>query len=38
MKFDFFSRKKFECHICQKKFQKETELIEHNKIEHGGKG
>jgi uncharacterized protein (DUF2225 family) len=37
MKFDFFSRRKFECPVCRKKFKTETELREHGKIEHGEK-
>jgi hypothetical protein len=35
MKFDFFSRKKFKCDICDEKFK--TELKQYSKLEHGGK-
>ena len=37
MKFDFFSRKKFKCELCKEKFKTETELKQHNKLEHGDK-
>jgi Zinc-finger of C2H2 type len=37
MKFDFFSRKKFKCDICNEKFKTEADLRQHNKMEHGSK-
>ena len=37
MKFDFFSKKKFKCDLCDEKFKTETELREHSNLEHGGK-
>jgi len=37
MKFNFFSSKKFKCDICQEKFKTESELAQHNKLEHGAK-
>ena len=35
--FAVFSRKKFKCNICDEKFETETELRQHSKLEHGGK-
>jgi hypothetical protein len=37
MKFDFFSRKKFQCVKCKEKFKTESELVQHDKQEHGAK-
>jgi len=32
MKFDFFSKKKFKCDVCDEKFKTQTELAHHNKL------
>ena len=38
MHFDFFSRNKFKCNLCSRKFKTETELQDHKRIEHDMKG
>lgn len=38
MLFDFFSRKKFTCMACGKKFKTESELQGHRRTDHGTKG
>ncbi len=35
MKFDIFSRKKFNCTICDEKFKTQIELTEHKHMRHG---
>jgi uncharacterized protein (DUF2225 family) len=35
MKFDFFSKKKFKCDVCDEKFKTQTELAQHRKLKHG---
>lgn len=37
MKFNFLNRKKFKCDACKEKFETESDLAQHNKLEHGPK-
>jgi hypothetical protein len=38
MQFDFFSRKKYKCPLCEKGFKTDEELQGHKKTEHEMKG
>ena len=34
MKFDLFTKKKFTCNTCEKKFKTATQLEEHRQLKH----